>query len=164
MNFVEALRTNTVYLCNGRVHACKTRKALELNIGHEGIKWLMVEAAARHAEVVHYSTSAEMRVGSDDGRKTKDFGFWPLVLEGVTGVRLRKEESNHTERRVREVTRWHDPVDEKTGFMEAACQIRRSCLKTNGLERPEGRPLRKIRHPEWTKEERWRSIWNPREG
>ena len=111
-----------MYLCNGRVHACKTRKALELNIGHEGIKWLMVEAAARHAEVVHYSTSAEMRVGSDDGRKTKDFGFWPLVLEGVTGVRLRKEESNHTERRVREVTRWHDPVDEKTGFMEAACQ------------------------------------------
>ena len=45
-----------------------------------------------------------------------------MVLEGLTGVRLRKEEADRVERRVREVTGWDNPVEEKIGFMEAACQ------------------------------------------
>ena len=44
-----------------------------------------------------------------------------MVLEGLTGVRLRKEEADRVERRVREVTGWDNPVEEKIGFMEAAC-------------------------------------------
>ena len=44
------------------------------------------------------------------------------MLEGLAGVRLRKEEANVAERRVREVTGWNDPVEEKMGFVEAACQ------------------------------------------
>ena len=44
------------------------------------------------------------------------------MLEGLAGVQLRKEEADRTERWVREVTRWSDPVEEKTGFVEAACQ------------------------------------------
>jgi hypothetical protein len=44
------------------------------------------------------------------------------VFEGLAGVRLRKEEANRAERRVQEVTGWSDPVEEKTGFVEAACQ------------------------------------------
>ena len=44
------------------------------------------------------------------------------MLEGLAYVRLRKEEANRAERRVQEVTGWSDPVEEKTGFVEAACQ------------------------------------------
>ena len=44
------------------------------------------------------------------------------MLEGLTGVRLRKEEVDRAERRVREVTGWSYPVEETTGFVEAACQ------------------------------------------
>ena len=52
----------------------------------------------------------------------KDSGFWPSVLEGLYGVQLRKEEADRVEKRVREVTGWDDPVEEKTGFVEAVCQ------------------------------------------
>ena len=45
-----------------------------------------------------------------------------MMLEGLAGARLRKEEADRAERRVREVTGWSDPVEEKTGFVEAACQ------------------------------------------
>ena len=86
------------------------------------MKRLKEESVAPHAETIHYSASAGIRVGSDDGRKTKGFGLWPLVLEGLTGVQLRKEEADRAERRVREVTGWGDPVEEKTGFVEAAWQ------------------------------------------
>ena len=44
------------------------------------------------------------------------------MLQGLAGVRLRKEEADRAERRVREVTGWSDPIEEKTGFVEAACQ------------------------------------------
>ena len=46
VDFTEALKTNVVYLWNGRVHASKTRKALELNTGRGGMKRLMEEDAA----------------------------------------------------------------------------------------------------------------------
>ena len=35
---------------------------------------------------------------------------------------MRKEEADHAEKRVREVTGWNDPVEEKNGFVEAMCQ------------------------------------------
>ena len=120
MDLVEAIKANVVYLWNGRVHTNETRRALELNTGRGGMKRLMEEVAARHAETVHYSASTGIRVRREEGRKTKDSGFWPLVLEGLVGMRLRKEEANHAERRVREVTGWGDPVEEKTGFVETA--------------------------------------------
>ena len=44
------------------------------------------------------------------------------MLEGLAGVELGKEEVDRTERRVREVTGWGDPIEEKTGFVEVACQ------------------------------------------
>ena len=82
----------------------------------------MEEATTRHLDIIHYSASAGIRVGSDEVRKTKDSGFWPLMLEGLAGVRLTKEEANCAERQVREVTGWSDPVEEKTSFVEVACQ------------------------------------------
>jgi hypothetical protein len=121
-DFTEALRTKVVYLSNGRVHDCETRKMLDLNVGKGGMKRLMEEAAARHAETVHYSASAGIRVGGEESRKAKDSGFWPSMLEGLAGVRLKKEEADRAERRVQKVTGWNDPVEEKTGFVEAACQ------------------------------------------
>ena len=51
--------------------------------------------------------------------KMKDSGFWPLVLEGLVGVRRAADEGG---RRVWEVTGWGNPVEEKIGFVEAACQ------------------------------------------
>jgi hypothetical protein len=74
-DFTEALRTKVVYLTNGRVHDYKTRKMLEFNVGRGGMKRLMEEAAAHHAETVHYSASAGIRVGGEESRKAKDSGF-----------------------------------------------------------------------------------------
>jgi hypothetical protein len=121
-DFTEALRANVVYLSDGRVYECGPWRMMELNVGRGGIKRLMEEADARHAETTHYSASTGIRVGGEEFRKTKDSGFWMLVLEGLAGVRLRKEEAYCAERRVREVTRWSDPVEEKTGFIDAACR------------------------------------------
>ena len=95
------------------------RRALEVNTGCGGMKRVMEEVAAQHTETVHYSASVGIWVGGD---RSVDSEFWPLVLGGLSGVRLRKEEANLVEKRVQEVTGWSDPVEEKTGFVEAACQ------------------------------------------
>ena len=50
------------------------------------MKRLMEEAAARHAETVHYSASAGIRVGGSEARKESKAGFWPTVLEGLAGA------------------------------------------------------------------------------
>jgi hypothetical protein len=73
---------------------------LELNVGKGGMKRLTEEAAARHAETVHYSASVGIRVGGEESRTANDSGFWPSVLEGLAGVRLRKEEADRAEKRV----------------------------------------------------------------
>ena len=93
-DFADALRTNVVYLWNGRVHASETRRALELNTGRDRMKRLMEEAVAWHVEAVNYSVSAGIRVGGDETRKAKDSGFWPLVLEGLSGVWLKKDHAS----------------------------------------------------------------------
>ena len=45
-----------------------------------------------------------------------------MMLEGLAGVRLRKEEADRVERWVWEVNGWSDPIEEKTGFVEAPCK------------------------------------------
>ena len=101
VDFTEALRTNVVYLWNGRVHASEIWKALELNTERGGMKRLMEEAVARHAEAVHYSTLVGIRVGIDEGRKTEVLYFRYEVL----GLRQRRlYDSRH---------RW--PGEEKGG-------------------------------------------------
>ena len=67
------------------------------------------------------------------------------MLEGLTGVRLRKEEVDRAERRVREVTGWNDPVEEKTGFVEAHA---RTTWKTSARENSEGPDPRSGTTPE----------------
>jgi hypothetical protein len=99
-DFTEPIRAKVVYLSNGRVHDCETRKMLELNVGKGGMKRLMEEADAHHAETVHYSASTGIRVGGEESRKEKDSGFWPSVLEALAGVQLRNEEADRAERRV----------------------------------------------------------------
>ena len=86
MDFAKAMRSNVVYLWNGRAYDSVTQRALDLNVGRGGMKRLMEEAAARCAETIHYSALAGIRVGSDEVRKTKNSGFWPLMLEGLAGI------------------------------------------------------------------------------
>jgi hypothetical protein len=95
---------------------------LELNVGQGGMKRLMEEAAAHHAETVHSLASAGIQVGGEETQKMMDSVFWPMVLGGLARVRLKKEEADRAERWVKEVTGWSNPVEEKTGFVEAACQ------------------------------------------
>jgi hypothetical protein len=45
-DFAEAIRANVVYLSDGRVYDCGTRRMLELNVGRGWMKRLMEEAAA----------------------------------------------------------------------------------------------------------------------
>ena len=45
-----------------------------------------------------------------------------MVLAGLSNVQLRREEADHPEQQVWEVTRWDDSVEEKTGSVEAVCQ------------------------------------------
>ena len=74
-----------VYLKDDQVHSSETWRAIEENFDRGGMKRLTEEAVARHAEVLHYSTSAEIRIGGD---RSVNSEFWPLVLEGPLGVRL----------------------------------------------------------------------------
>ena len=52
---------------------------------------------ARHAETVHYSASAGIRVGGD---RSIDSEIWPLVLGGLSRAILGKEEADLVEKRV----------------------------------------------------------------
>jgi hypothetical protein len=61
------------------------------------------------------------------------------VLEGLTGVRLVKEEADRAEKRVKEATGWSDPVEENTGFVEAACQNYEVLIDERRAGRPRGR-------------------------
>ena len=62
-----------------------------------GIKRLMKKAAARHP----CRDRPLFGVGSEEVRKTKEAGFWLLMLEGLAGVRMRKEDADRVERRDR---------------------------------------------------------------
>ena len=111
-----------MYLWNGRVHASDTLRSIEPNFGHGGMKRLVEEAAARHADAIHYSASAWIRLGGSKDREAKDLEFRPSVLESLSRVWLRREETDRAEQRLREITSWDDPIVEKTGFVEVACQ------------------------------------------
>ena len=55
---------------------------------------IMEEAATRNVEAIHYSVLAGIWVGGEKGTTSiSNTGFWPLVLEGLLGVRLRVEEA-----------------------------------------------------------------------
>ena len=43
------------------------------------------------------------------------------MLEGLSGVQLKREETDRVEQGVREITGWDNPVEERTGFVEVAC-------------------------------------------
>ena len=122
-DFQEALRRNIVYLWNNKVYSTETRRPLGLNQGRGGMRRLMEEAEARHVEAVHYSTSAGIRVGKEAScHKEKGVGFWSVVLDNFSGVKLEREEACQAEKCVKRVTGWNDPVEERTSFVEAACQ------------------------------------------
>ena len=113
---------------------------LEMNTDRARMKRIMEEAAIRHVKAIHYSASASTRVGGDncDGMG-KDTRFWPVILQGFSGKKLVREETDRMERRVREVIGWNEPVKESTSFIKAACQNYEIFLwKTNG---PEGLDL-----------------------
>ena len=99
-DFGEALRSNVVYLLNGRVHASDTRRSLDTNFGRGGMKRLMEEAAARHVEAIHYSASAGICVGEKAARTDSRSGFWPVILETISRGRLQREEAEHADERV----------------------------------------------------------------
>ena len=102
-NSSEVLRSNVVYLWNGTVHASDMRRMLEVNPGRGGMKRLMEEAAVRHVEAIHYSASADIRVGGKVDTPDTHPGFWPVVLETFSGGRLQKGEAERAEKRVCEV-------------------------------------------------------------
>ena len=54
--------------------------------------------------------------------KEKGVGFWSIVLDNFSGVKLEREEACQAEKCDKGVTGWNDPVKERTSFVEAACQ------------------------------------------
>ena len=52
----------------------------------------------------------------------KEARFWPVILESFSGKKLREKEADRVEKRVLEVTGWDYPMEEKTDFVESACQ------------------------------------------
>ena len=101
-DFQEYLRRNIVYLWNKKVYSTETRRPLGLNQGRGVMRRLMEEAEARH---VHYSTSAGIRVGKEAScHKEKGVGFWSVVLDNFSGVKLEREEACQAEKCVKRVT------------------------------------------------------------
>ena len=52
------------------------------------MKRLMEEATTRHVEAVHYSALAGIRVGEKEVKPDSTPGFWPVILETLSGGRL----------------------------------------------------------------------------
>ena len=52
----------------------------------------------------------------------REVRFWPVILESFSGKKLREKEADRVEKRVLEVTGWDYPMEEKTDFVESACQ------------------------------------------
>ena len=86
------------------------------------MKRLMEEVAARHVETIHYSASTGIRVREKAVEFDSKPGFWPVILETLTEGSLQKGEVERAEECVHEVAGWSDPVEERTGFVEAACR------------------------------------------
>ena len=61
-------------------------------------------------------------VGEKAAKPDSKSGFWPVSLETISGGGLQKEDAEHVDELVREVTGWSDPVEESIGFVEAACK------------------------------------------
>ena len=76
------------------MHASDTRRAIEPNFGQGGMKRLVEEAAACYADAIHYSALARIWLGGTKDREVKDLEFWPSVLESLSGVWLRREETD----------------------------------------------------------------------
>ena len=55
-------------------------------------------------------------------QEEKEFDFWPSILGSLSKGKFKIEEADEAERRAQEATGWKDPVEEKTGLVEAACQ------------------------------------------
>ena len=92
-DFAEVLRSNMVYLWNGRVHACDTRRPLEVNTGRGDMKRIMEKA--RHDMSRPSITRPQLpSVWAEKGTST------PVVLEGFSGKKLKKEEVAGAEKRV----------------------------------------------------------------
>ena len=79
-------------------------------------------AKVENVEAIHYSALADIHVGGRVAKTDTNPGFKPVVLETFSGGRLQKGEAERAEERVREVTGSSDPVEESTGFVEAACK------------------------------------------
>ena len=90
-----------------------------MNIDQEGMKRVMEEAAAQNIEAIHYLASAAIQV---EVEKSMETGFWSLILEMFFGKKLKKEDAHLAEKWVWEVTGCSDPVEEKTGVIEIACE------------------------------------------
>ena len=71
----EALRSNVVYLSNDRIQVSDTRRLLNATFRRGGMKRLMEEATARQVEVVHYSSSAGIRIGKKAAKPDSKPGF-----------------------------------------------------------------------------------------
>ena len=79
----------------------------------------MEEAEARHVEVVHYSATNGIRVGKEAScRREKGVGFWSIVLENFSGLKLKKEEADQAEKHVKGVTGWNDMVEEHMALLK----------------------------------------------
>ena len=68
-------------------------------------------------------------------------------------MRLRKDMADRMERWVQEGTGWSDPVEEKTGFVEACAKTTRFWLKTSRPESSEGSDLQTGTRPEAVRRE-----------
>ena len=70
------------------------------------MKSLMEQPAALNTEAIHYSMSVGIRVGGEKGIGSRsNTELCPLVIEGLFGVKLRKEEADRAEKGVQEGTR-----------------------------------------------------------
>ena len=107
---------------------------------------MMEEAAARHVEAIHYSASAGIRVGEKVTKPDSKSGFWPVILETLSGGRLQTEEAEHADERVREVTGWIDHVEESTGLVEAACKNYEALIDKRRARKTRTREGPSVRH------------------
>jgi hypothetical protein len=119
----DAIRTNIVFLDGYMIHSSETRKPLRVNFGKGGMKKIVEMEDGRHVEAIHYASSAGISVGRENLKTIKPgAGFWPTVFECEKKGKIDSEDLEIADRNMRRVTRWTDPVDDKTTFAEVVCE------------------------------------------
>ena len=86
------------------------------------MKKLMEESEENKVNIVYYSSSGIQAGYKMRAQESQVGEFWPIILNQVGKGKFCMNETLKEEQRVKAMTGWEDPVEDKSSFVEVMCQ------------------------------------------